>query len=117
MDHGNGSGIYRLHRQRARHPKPPPFPNRAPMRSYQLKSLASLAALCTVLPATGCASAQTPPARHDVSRVRMTAMRDTIVDTVESNKGAGGATARIPAPTAVSYVFKSREDSLAWMRN
>src|SRR6185295_19952310 len=117
MDRGNGSGIYRLHRQRERLPKPPPFPNRAPMRSHQLKSFASVAALCTILPASGCASAQTPPARHDVSRVRMAAMRDTIVDSLEANKNAGSAPAKAPAATVVSYVFKSREDSLSWARN
>jgi len=87
------------------------------MRSHQLKSLASIAAFCSILPASGCASAQTPPARHDVSRVRMTAMRDTIVDSLESNKNAGGSTAKMPVAAAVSYAFKSREDSLSWVRN
>src|SRR5262245_36186498 len=97
MDRGNGSGILGC-RQSARDPAGA-FPNRAPMRSYQLKSLApSLTALCLVLPAAGCASAQQPPARHDVSRVRMAATRDTIIDSLEAKTNAGGATTKTPAP-------------------
>ena len=60
----------------------------APVSSDDFKRTfrrASFAALCTILPASGCASAQTPPARHDVSRVRMTAMRDTI-DSLDASK-------------------------------
>ena len=88
------------------------------MRSYQLKSLApSLTALCLVLPAAGCASAQQPPARHDVSRVRMAATRDTIIDSLEAKTNAGGATTKTPAPAKTVYAFKSREDSLSWVRN